>query len=156
MYSHPTSVYDCHHIASHTMFWHAFGIFVLDSCLSTYCYCSVLSNSLDSINCSMPGFPVLHSVPELAQSHVHSISEVIQPSHLLSPPSPSAFTLSQHSGLFQWIGSSHPVAKALVLQLQHKSFQWIFRVDFLIHTHKLPIFISNWILCLKIHGAYAR
>ena len=53
-----------------------------------------------------------------------------QPSHPLSSPSPPAFNLSQHQGLFQWVGSLHQVAKVLELQLQHQSFQWIFMVDF--------------------------
>ena len=53
------------------------------------------------------------------------------PSHPLSSPSPPAFNLSQHQGLFQWVGSLHEVAKVLEFQLQHQSFQWIFRIDFL-------------------------
>ena len=55
----------------------------------------------DPMDCSTPGFPVLHHLPELAQTHVHSVSDAIQPSHPLSPPSPPAFSLSQHQGLFQ-------------------------------------------------------
>ena len=78
--------------------------------------------------CSTPGFPVLHQLPELAQIHVYRVSDAIQPSHPLSFPSPPAFNPSQHQGLFQWVGSSHQVAK--VLELQHQSFQWLFRVDF--------------------------
>ena len=77
------------------------------------------------------GFPVLHYVPVFAQTHVHWISDTIQLSYPLPPPLPSAFNLSQHQGLFQWVGSLHHVAKVLELQLQHQSFQWIFRVDFL-------------------------
>ena len=50
---------------------------------------------------STPGFPVLHYFPEFAQTYVHRVSDVIQPSHPLSPPSPLAFNLSQHQGLFQ-------------------------------------------------------
>ena len=61
---------------------------------------------------STPGFPVHHQLPELAQTHVHWVSDTIQPSHPLSSPSP-AFNLSQHQGLFQWISSSHQVAKVL-------------------------------------------
>ena len=83
----------------------------------------------DPTDCSMPGFPVLHYLPEFAQTHVHWVSDAIQPFHPLSPPSPPALNLSQHQGLFQWVGSSHQVAKVLELQLQHQSFQWIFRVD---------------------------
>ena len=74
---------------------------------------------------STPGFPVLHHLPEFAQTHVHWGGDAIQPSHPLLPPSPSALNLPHHQGLFQWIGSSHQVAK--VLELQHQSFQWIFR-----------------------------
>ena len=82
------------------------------------------------MDCSMPGFPVLHSLLEFAQTHISWIGDAIQPSHPLSPPSP-AINLSQHQGLFQWVSSSQQVAKVLELQLQHQSFQWIFRVDFL-------------------------
>ena len=70
------------------------------------------------------------SILELAQTHVHRVSDTIQPSHPLLSPSP-AFNLSQHQGLFQWVSSSHEVAKALEFQLQYQSFQWIFRTDFL-------------------------
>ena len=81
------------------------------------------------MDCSMPGFPVLHHLPEFVQTHVHWVGDVIQPSYPLSPASPPALNLSQHQGLFQWVGSSHQVAK--VLELQHQSVQWVFRVDFL-------------------------
>ena len=91
---------------------------------------SVLSDSLQPMDCSTPGFPVHHHLPELPQTHVHWVSDAIQPSHPLSSPSP-AFNLSQHQCLFQWVSSSHQVAKVLELQLQHQSFQWIFRADFL-------------------------
>ena len=84
----------------------------------------------DPMDCSTPGFLVLHYHPEFTQTHVHWVYDAIQPSHLLLPPS-FVFNLSQHQGLFQWVGSSHQVAKVLELQLQHQSFQWIFRVDFL-------------------------
>ena len=82
------------------------------------------------MDCSIPGFPVHHQLPELAQTHVHWVGDAIQPSHPLLSPSPPAFSLSQHQGLFQWVSSSHQVAKVLELQLQHQSFQWIFRTDF--------------------------
>ena len=74
------------------------------------------------MDCSKPGFPVLHYLPEFALIHVHWVSDAIQPSHPLSPSSPSALNLSHHQGLFQWVGSSYQVAKALELQLQHQSF----------------------------------
>ena len=75
------------------------------------------------IDCSTPGFPALHQLLELAQTHVHRVGDAIQPSHPLLSPSPPAFNLSQHQGLFQWVGSSHEVARVLELQLQHQSFQ---------------------------------
>ena len=55
----------------------------------------------DPMDCSMPGFPVHHQLPELAQTHVHRVSDAIQPPHPLSSPSPPALSLSQHQGLFQ-------------------------------------------------------
>ena len=85
----------------------------------------------DPIDGSTPGFPVQHQLLEVAQTHVHQVGDAIQPSHPLSFPSPPAFNLSQHQGLFQWVSSSYQVAKVLGLQLQHQSFQWIFRTDFL-------------------------
>ena len=90
--------------------------------------CQTLCNSRD---CSTPGLLVHHQLLELAQIYVHPVGDVIQPSHPLSSPSPPTFNLSQHQGLFQWVSSSHQVAKVLELQLQHQSFQWIFRTDFL-------------------------
>ena len=85
----------------------------------------------DSMDCSTPGFSVHHQLPELIQTHVYRVGDVIQPSHPLSSPSPPAFNLSQHQGLLKWVSSSHQVAKVLGFQLQHQSFQWIFRTDFL-------------------------
>ena len=93
--------------------------------------CPTLCNPMD---CSMPGFPVYHQLPELAQTHVHWVGDAIQPSHPLSSHSLPDFNLSQHQGLFHWASSSYQVAKILEFQLQHQSFQWIFRTDFL----------SNW------------
>ena len=78
----------------------------------------------DPMDCSTPGFPVRHQLPELAQSHVHWVSDAIQPFHPLLSPSPPAFRLSQHQGLFQWVSSLHHLAKVVELQLQHQSFQW--------------------------------
>ena len=75
------------------------------------------------MGCSTAGFPVHHRLPELAQTHVQQIGDAIQTSHLLSPPSPLAFNLSQYQGLFQRLSSSHQVAKGLEFQLQHQSFQ---------------------------------
>ena len=83
------------------------------------------------LDCSMTGFPVHHQLPELTQTHVHWVSDAIQPSHSLSSPSLPAFNLPQHQGLSQWVSSLYQVAKVLELQLQHQSSQWIFSVDFL-------------------------
>ena len=91
--------------------------------------CTTLCNPMD---CSTPGLLIHRQLPEFAQTHVHQVGDAIQPSHPLLSPSPPAFNLSQYQGLFQWVGSLHQVAKVLVqLQLQHWSFQWVIRVDFL-------------------------
>ena len=71
----------------------------------------------DPMNRSMPGLPVHHQLPEFAQTHVHRVSDAIQPSHPLSSPSPPAPNPSQHQSLFQWVNSSHEVAKVLEFQL---------------------------------------
>ena len=85
----------------------------------------------DPMDCSTPGLPVHHQLPELTQTYVHWVGDAIQPSHPLSSPSPPALNLSQHQGLFKWVSSSYQVAKVLEFQLQHQSFQWISRTDFL-------------------------
>ena len=89
--------------------------------------CLTLGNPMD---CSTPGLPVHHQIPESTQIHVCWVGDAIQPSHLLLNPSP-AFNLSEHQGLFKWVSSSNQVAKVLGLQVQHQSFQWIFSTDFL-------------------------
>ena len=94
-------------------------------CRSDTRTCPTLCSSMDY---SKPGFPVHHYLQELAESHVYWADDTIQALHPL-PPSLPAFNLSQHQGLFQWVSPSHEVAK--VLELQHQSFQWIFRTDFL-------------------------
>ena len=104
-----------------------FILLELFSCCSAAEQCPTLC---DLIDCSMPGFPVHHQLLELTQTHVHWVGDAIQPSHPLSSPSPT-FNHSQHQGLFQWVSSSHQVAKVLELQLQHLSFQWTFKIDFL-------------------------
>ena len=71
----------------------------------------------DPMDCSMPGFPVHHQLPEFAQTHAHRISDAIQSSHRLWSLSPPAFNLSQHQGLFKWVSSSPQVAKVLEIQL---------------------------------------
>ena len=82
--------------------------------------CLTLCNPMD---CSMLGFPVLHQLTELAQTHVHQVGHAIQPSHPLSAPSLPTFNLSQHQGLFKQVSFSHQVAKVLEFQLQLQSFQ---------------------------------
>ena len=90
--------------------------------------CPTLCNPMD---CSMSDFPVHHQLPEFTQTHVHWVGDAIQSSHPLLSPSPPAFNLSQHQGLFKWVSSFHQLAKVLEYQLQLQSFQWIFRTDFL-------------------------
>ena len=78
--------------------------------------CQTLCSPVD---CSTPGLPVHHHLPELAQTHVHPVGDAIQPSHPLSSPSPSAFSLSQHQGRFQWVSSLHQVAKVLTFSFSY-------------------------------------
>ena len=75
---------------------------------------------------STPDLPVHHQLPEFTQTHVHWVSNAIQPSLPLSSPSSPAFSLSQHQGLYKWVSSSNQMAKVLEFQFQHQSFQWIF------------------------------
>ena len=89
--------------------------------------CPTLCNPM---NRSTPGLPVHHQFPEFTQTHVRRVRDTIQPSHPLSSPSPPAPNPSQHQSLFQWVNSSHEVAKLLEFQLQHHSFQSNSRVDF--------------------------
>ena len=75
-----------------------------------YQFSSVTQSSLtlcDPMDCSTSGFPVHHQLMELAQTHVHWVSDAIQPSHPLLSPSPLALNLPQHQGLFQWVSSAH-------------------------------------------------
>ena len=90
----------------------------------------------DPMNHSTPGYLVHHQLPEFTQTHVHWVGDTIQPSHPLSP-SPPASNPSQHQSLFQWVNSSHEMAKVLQFQLQHQSFQWTPKTDF------------HWILLLS-------
>ena len=97
---------------------------------------SVMSDSLQphASQHASPPYPL--PTPGVYPTHVHQVGDVIQPSHPLSSPFPPAFNLSQHQGLFKWVsfekwGSLLQVAQVLEFQLQHQSFQWIFRIDFL-------------------------
>ena len=95
-------------------------ILVAQSCL-TVC---------DPMDWSTPRLPVNHQFPEFTQTHVHWVGDAIQPSHPLLSTSPT-ISFSKHQSLSQSVSSLHQVAKVLGLQLQHQSFQWIFRTDFL-------------------------
>ena len=97
----------------------------------------------DPVDCSMSGLPVHHQLLKLSQTHVHWVGDAIPLSHPLLSPSPPTFHLSQHQGLFKWVSSSHQVAKVLEFQLQHQSFQWIFRTDF---------FKIDWLDLLAVQG----
>ena len=106
-----------------------------------------LCNPMD---CSMPGLPVHHQLPAFTQTHVYWVGDAIQSSHPLLSPSPPAFNFSQHQGLFKRVSSLHQVAKELEIQLQHQSFQWIFRLTYYKWTQKgfvkqnLTIVIYNY------------
>ena len=95
------------------------------------------------MDCCTTGFPVHHQLPEFTQTHAHWVSDAIQLSHPLSTPSPPAFNLSPNQGLFKWVSSLHQVAKVLEFQLQHQSFQWIFRIIF---------FRVDWLDLLAVQG----
>ena len=99
----------------------------------------------DPMGYSTPGFPVHHQLLEFTQTHVHWVGDAIQPSHPLSSPSPPAFNLSQHQGLFQWVSCSHQVAKVLEFQLQHQAFQYIFKTCF---------FRMDWLVLLTVQGTH--
>ena len=100
----------------------------------TSVFSSVIQSCLtvrDPMEHSTPGLPVHHQLPEFTQTHVHWVSDAIQPSHPLSSPFPSTFNLSQHQGLFQWVSFSYQVAKVLEFQFRDQSFQWTPRTDLL-------------------------
>ena len=118
-------------------FWLLFGKEIWKHNLNNLLFSSVQSLSrvcltlCDLMNRSTPGLPVHYQLPEFIQTHVHWVGDAIQSSHPLLSPSPPATNLCQHQGLFKWVSSLHQVAKVLEFQLQHQSFQWIFRTDFL-------------------------
>ena len=95
------------------------------------------------MNRSTPGLPVHRQLPEFTQTHVHGVGDAIQPSHPLSPPSPPAFNLSQHQCPFQWVSSSHQVAKVLEFQLQHQPS---------IEYSGLISFRMDWLDLLAVQG----
>ena len=128
---------------------------LLVSFLSVQFSRSVMSDSLDPTNCSTPGLPVHHQLPEFTQTYVHGVGDAIQPSHPLSSPSSPALNPSQHQGLFQWVSSSHQVAKVLykVYKLLHKDYEvpnnsskfWRLEASFNQDTVRVSvIFFKKW------------
>ena len=110
------------------------GSFAMSRCFTSVQFSSVdksYPTLCDPMNHSTPGLPVHHQLLEFTQIHVHRVGDAIQPSHPPLFPFSPAPNPSQHQNLFQWVNSSHQVAKLLEFQFQHQSFQWIFRTDFL-------------------------
>ena len=132
----PSQVYTCRYPFSQV--GEAALAFSQPSCTQTVpegsqhcCYCSATHSYptlCDPTDCRMPGLSVLHSLLEFAQTHVHWVSNAIQPFHPQSPPSPT-LNLSQHQGLSQWVVSSHQVARVLDLQLQDQPFQGLMNIQ---------------------------
>ena len=97
------------------------------------------------MNCSTPDFPVHHQLLGFTQTHVHWVSDAIQPSHPLSSPSSPAFNLSQPQSLLKWVSSSHQMANVLELQLEHRSFQWTLRTCWIsLQSKGLTLKILLW------------
>ena len=116
---------DCQKLIFIIMIW-------IDTIVESYVLgCSVMSNSLWPHRLQHARFPSQSLSLELVQTHVHWVSDAIQPSRPLLPPSLPSFNLSKHQGLFKWVSSSHQVAKVLKFQLQHWFFQWTLRTDLL-------------------------
>ena len=126
------------HCLSFNFFSFNWSISDLECCVQFSSVAQWCPTLCDPMNHSTPGLPVHHQLPEFTQTHVHWVSDAIQPSHPLSSPFPPAFNLSQYQGLFKWASSSHQVAKVLEFQLQQQFFQWIFRTDF-------PLGWTGWI-----------
>ena len=121
--------------------WCSSWAFGICCCLVTRS-CPTLCELMD---CCTPGSSVLHSLPERAQTHVQWVSDAIQPSHPLPPPSPFAFNLSQHQGLFQWLSSLHPrplgyqVLKAHCLKIHVYHLVWVIHGSVTFHKDGIPI-----------------
>ena len=98
----------------------------------------------DPMDCSTSGLPVHHQLPELAQTHVHRVSDAIQPSHPLSAPSPPAFNFSQHQGLFQWVSSLH--------QLRPNYWSFSFSISLSNQYSELISFRIGWFDFLAVQG----
>ena len=119
---------DCSHEIKRWLF---FGRKVLTNLLQFSSVAQLCLTLCNPMNCCTPGLPVHHQLLEFTQTHVHQVGDAIQPSHPLSSPSPPAPNPSQHQSLFQWVNSSHEVAKVLEFQPQHQSFQWTPRTGLL-------------------------
>ena len=112
--------------------WGALYLGHVSVCFSSvYFSHSFVSDSLQPHGLQHARFPVHHQLPEFTQTHVHWVGDAIQSSHLLSSPSPPTFNLSQDQGLFKRVSSLNQEAKELGFQLQHQSFQWTPRTEFL-------------------------
>jgi len=115
------------------------------------------------MDCSTPGLPVHHQLPEFTQTHVHWIGDAIQPSHPLSPSSPSAFNLSQHQGLLKWVSSLHQVAKVLILSETYLFYMFSQIISFrfpdqfchilFFYLIPLPPFCLHVFQCLRLQSA---
>ena len=106
----------------------------ISDCISMCCCCSVAKSCLtlcDPMDCSMPGSSLSATVSWSLLKFVTTESVMLSNHFILSPFCLPVLSLSQHQDLFQWVSSSHQVAKVLEIQLQHQSFQWIFRTGFL-------------------------
>ena len=117
--------------------------FTRSVCLHVSSVTEVCLTLCDPMNRSTSGLPVHHQLPEFAQTHVHWVSDAIQPPHPLSSPSPPAFNLSQYQNLFKWVSSSYQVAQISELQLQHQSFK---------EHPGLISFRMDWLDFLAVHG----
>ena len=105
-------------VANEENFWKLLLLSVQFSSVTQSC-----PSLCNPMNCSTPGLPVNHQLPEVNQTHIHRVGDAIQPSHPLSTLSPAS-NPSQHQSLFQWVNSLYEVAKVLEFQLQQQSFQW--------------------------------
>jgi len=97
------------------------------------------------MDCSTPGFPVLHYLPEFAQTHVHWVGDAIQPSHSLLPPSPPVFNLSQHQGLSQVVGSLYKMAEQLGASASASVLPVNFQGWFPLGLTSLISLLSKWL-----------
>ena len=128
---------------------HSFRKFLFRGSISSVQFSHLSCPTLwDPMDCSTPFLPVHHQFTEFTQTQVHWVGDAIQPSHLLSSPSPPAFNLSQHQGFFKWVSSSHQVAKVLEFQFNispsnEHSGLISFRMDWSLQSKGLPRVLSN-------------